>query len=264
MAWQVKQNMTGRAIAVFTLLIVACSLSGVSHAQQQADLILSGPSSLGTVITARDDAGNVVALLVESVKPDPLDTQGELSLYGLRVKLSGDQGWRDLCKPDSSGETGAIPLSGHWDEHGNHVASGEVTFACTSGVLAKCVRWGYKPWKTVDGRSLRGFHQACTRMARADYCGNGIGHTRDGTPINLYDRLGIQQRDPADDMRFEAAWAPQGAVALHRTRWPGTLDKLRRECPQKIKRILTDRIPDQETIGQDYPDALIFNDSLAR
>ena len=52
---------------------------------------------------------------------------------------------------------------------------------CTSGVIGKCVRAGYKPWKTAaDGRPMWDYHQACTRLIRADYCGDGRTHTRDG------------------------------------------------------------------------------------
>ena len=37
--------------------------------------------------------------------------------------------------------------------------------------------------------SLASYHQACTRMARADYCGDGTSHTQDGTWIEYYDKL---------------------------------------------------------------------------
>lgn len=95
---------------------------------------------------------------------------------------------------DAEGVAKALPLVGRWDETGAHIDDGTITFACTNGALAKCARWGYKPWKTFKGKPLRDYHQACTRMVRADYCGNGVGHTQNGTPIDVYDRLGLQQR----------------------------------------------------------------------
>ena len=49
----------------------------------------------------------------------------------------------------------ALPLTGTWDERGAHLETAEFTFGCTSGVLAKCVRWGYRPWLSVGQRSLR-------------------------------------------------------------------------------------------------------------
>ena len=99
---------------------------------------------------------------------------------------------------------------------------------------------GYKPWKTVGGVSLRDHHQTCTRVLRADYCGNGVSHTQDGTLINIWDTLPapgpIQQRAvlPPPGMRFEAGWdtlcdviwtveAPP-EVAIARLLADGTLD----------------------------------------
>ena len=81
-------------------------------------------------------------------------------------------------------------------------ASDEITFACTNGALAKCVRWGYKPWKTVNGVSLADYHQACVHMTPADYCGDGKAHTRDGTLIDIWDRLGVQKREPSLGLRL--------------------------------------------------------------
>jgi ADYC domain-containing protein len=47
------------------------------------------------------------------------------------------------------------------------------------------VRFGYKPWREAAGKPRWDYHQACVRMVRADYAGDGIGHTRDGTLIDL-------------------------------------------------------------------------------
>jgi len=70
------------------------------------------------------------------------------------------------------------------------------------------MRSGYKPWKVVNGQSLWAYHQACTRMMRADYCGDGRPHTREGTPIYIDDRLihNPQEKDqepPDPRMTFE-------------------------------------------------------------
>ena len=95
-------------------------------------------------------------------------------------------------------------------------------FGCTSGVVAKCVRWGYRPWESVNGTALFDYHQACTRMARADYCGDGISQTENGTLIDLYDDLGIQVQAPLDltsPLVFEAAWTPWGAYCIAKDRW---------------------------------------------
>ena len=87
-----------------------------------------------------------------------------------------------------------------------------VTFACEGYALAKCVELGYRPW-LPGGRAL---HQTCTRLIRADYCGDGRSHTEDGVWINVYDGLGIQS--DTEDWTFEAEWSPEGARCLSTTR----------------------------------------------
>src|SRR5262249_37188157 len=70
-----------------------------------------------------------------------------------------------------------------------------VTFACEGYAIYKCISVGYAPWVTFDGHQLADYHQACTRMIRADYCGDGRSWTKDGVWINLYDELSIQNDD---------------------------------------------------------------------
>ena len=53
---------------------------------------------------------------------------------------------------------------------------------------------------------------------RADYCGDGVGHTRNGMPIDIFDRIGIQREEPGPKMSLEAAWGPEGAVCVHHAR----------------------------------------------
>ncbi len=133
-------------------------------------------------------------------------------------------------------------------------------------VLAKCVRWGYKPWKTVQGRSLRDFHQACTRMVRADYCGTGVAHTQEGTQIDVYDQLGIQKRVNNSGMTFEAAWNPNGAVAINRTRFSKTLAQIQQDCPERLRPFQSDIDRDSSKalskLQQYAPKAIVFNDSF--
>jgi hypothetical protein len=62
-------------------------------------------------------------------------------------------------------------------------------------------------------------HQTCTRLARADYCGDGVPHTENGTLIDVFDPAGIQVGvdDPA--LSFEAGWSPDGAVCVSAPRF---------------------------------------------
>jgi hypothetical protein len=59
-------------------------------------------------------------------------------------------------------------------------------------------------------------------MLRADYCGDGSSWTVNGTPINLYDDLGIQADDAA--WAVDAEWTADGAVCTNHIRefQPGT------------------------------------------
>ena len=61
-------------------------------------------------------------------------------------------------------------------------------------------------------------------MVRADYCGDGRGHPRDGMQINVYDRLAIQVADPISSMTFEAAWGADGVVCVHKMRVPDAVE----------------------------------------
>jgi len=72
-------------------------------------------------------------------------------------------------------------------------------------------------------------------MIRADYCGDGTSHTRDGTAINILDRLRIQKAASAPTMSMEALWSPDGAVCIVHARVPGTdIAALERACPTRL------------------------------
>lgn len=110
----------------------------------------------------------------------------------------------------------AMLAQGAWDASGARVAVAPdvVTVACEHGVIAKCALWGYAPWLVGDAA-----HAACTRMARADYCGDGTPWTRDGTWIDITDPAEIQVLAGGADMTFEAGWSAEGAVCVRATRY---------------------------------------------
>jgi len=252
---------------VFHLAVTVSVLgfgSGDSLAENRPGNSLIGTQTSGASLTAYNEQGDRIAIQIQQVEADPHDPDGELNLYTVAVNRESHGRWVNMCAPDNNGEAKAIPLAGYWDRSGDYVASDNVTFACTSGVLAKCVRWGYKPWKDHNGISGRDLHQSCTRMARADYCGNGVTHTRNGTPINVYDGIGIQQRDSLNTMEIEAGWNPEGAVMLNRTRWPDTFEKIRNDCPEKFENIYTAGEYTHQFGAVDYTSALIYNDSIPR
>jgi hypothetical protein len=231
-------------------------------------MTLKGTAVKGAVLTSVDTQGQRLTLKIQDVEPDPKDREGELYLYTVAYQNASVSQWQNLCQPDPEGIAKAISLSGQWDSKGHFKDDGKVTFACTNSVLAKCVRWGYKPWKKIQGRSLREFHQTCTRMVRADYCGTGVAHTQEGTQIDVYDQLGIQKRVKNSGMTFEAAWNPDGAVAISRTRFSKTLAQIQQDCPERLRSLQSknqlDRSSSQSlsTLQQYAPKAIIFNDSF--
>ena len=136
--------------------------------------------------------------------------------YDLDVKVNGV--WQPLCLDNVGDPTDAILMKNAWEPSGERLASppaGVMTFACRGAALAKCVEFGYRPWASAGGVSLADAHQACTRMLRADYCGDGVAHTTNGTPVHVLDQLGIQDVDPNSQYVVEAEWGPNGAVCLN-------------------------------------------------
>ena len=100
---------------------------------------------------------------------------------------------------------------------------------------------------------------------RADDAGRLLrrraGFTRDGTLIDLYDRLGIQKDEPGPGMRFEAGWGKDGATCVARVRIPEnvTLEELARRCPARLADRLGASCTEDEA-GRS-PATLLFNKS---
>jgi hypothetical protein len=217
----------------------------------------------GTVLTMAGGASGTVRIRIDRVVRDSKDTSGGITLYALSRFDEASSDWKPFCKPAPDGTRLALPLNGVWTEDGRHLPDDrrfEIT--CTSGAIGKCVRAGYHPWRAHDdGTSLRDYHQACVRMLRADYCGDGRSATRDGTAIDMYDRLGIQAPEAGADFRFEAAWGPDGAVCVARSRIPelASLKALAEACPDKLRGRVGDVCHEDSdtTLGR----ALVFNRS---
>lgn len=246
--------------------------SNVSFQQQPAQSvtiektgILKGKDLKGAQLDAVDEQGRKLKFKIRDVELDPQDHDNETYLYTVFYLDTSDSKWKNLCEPDAYNVAKAIPLAGSWDETGAYIESSKlITFGCTSGAIAKCVRFGYKPWKNLNGKSLRDFHQACTRMVRADYCGNGKSHTQEGTWIDVYDVLGIQKQTTNSGMVFEAAWGPNGATCINRARLSEPLSEIVKECPKKLKGRINEggRCSTAEKAEQNCPNSLLFNDSL--
>ena len=141
---------------------------------------------------------------------------------------------------------------------------GGFTLTCTSGAVGKCVRWGYRPWEErPGGPPLAALHEACVRMARADYGGDGRPTTRAGTVIHWCDRYGVHPCGEAADapVPFEAAWAADGAACVAHPRIPEnvSLEQLAERYP-RLRSHLGPEACSEEGAMRD-PAALLFNRS---
>jgi hypothetical protein len=140
---------------------------------------------------------------------DPQDRSGTVWLHTLETK-GRDGAWHNFCTAGPYGRRQGFPLAG---------GSEGMELSCTSGAIAKCVRFGYRRWTEADdGASLAPIHAACVRMARADYGGAGRPWTNYGMCIDVYDDDGVQRPDNDPGDVFEAGWGPDGAVCVHHAR----------------------------------------------
>src|SRR5688572_28006344 len=128
-----------------------------------ANVALAGSDFIGATVKQRAETGALFDSTITQVMVDSQDSSGEILLYTLTAVNPQTGTVENLCAPDSNGQRYATPVYGTWDASGTYVQSTtQFMFACTSGVVAKCLRWGYKPWKTHSGTSLAPYLQACT------------------------------------------------------------------------------------------------------
>ncbi|WP_299391607.1 ADYC domain-containing protein [Pelagibius sp.] len=208
----------------------------------QADgSVLAGAELAGRTLSFDLPGGQAVRLRIDTVIRDPQDPRGEILLYRFLREDPADGVWRPLCPPAPDGLPVGFALRGAWDAGGRYRSGADdITLVCASGAIGKCLRMGYRLWgEAADGTPLHLFHQACTRAMRADYCGDGTSHTRDGTPIRIGDRLGLLDAAEAPDAVFEGLWGPDGALCLARPRLADaeSLEDLVAACPRLEGRI---------------------------
>ena len=201
----------------------------------------------------------ITAITAENPVYDPKNT-GNTFLYTLDQIVSNAVTPTAACGVDHDNLRPAIPLADTWDDSGSRVASTSLfTFGCTTGAIAKCYRWGYRPWVTSYG-DLKTMHEVCTRLARADYCGDGMSHTMDGTEINVWDNLPspgpIQAHGTTPPgMSFEAGWNQNGAICLSHARWGINGTVVTAACPDKLRppananATVCDDVPAADAVG---------------
>ena len=130
-------------------------------------------------------------LLIESAVRPPGSAH---TLYFLRYRPGTTGDFTDYyCGRNLNGPPiGAVPLRGYYTRSRYHENADTITFGCDGSVVKKCIWWGYLPGDTGPSPNPNvpndwDYHQACTRMANADYCATGESSTRELTPILIRD-----------------------------------------------------------------------------
>lgn len=179
---------------------------------------------IGAVLDVRFE-GRPVKLRIAAVEADPADKSGTVWLHTFEGRRS-DGSWQNVCDAGPDGRRQGFVLKAR---------DNSLEFACSAGAIAKCVRFGYRPWADgTDGASLAPEHAACVRMLRGDYGGSGRPFTNNGMTVDIYDPQGIQVSDADATLAFEAGWSPDGAVCVHHARVKAnvTLAELESQFPR--------------------------------
>jgi hypothetical protein len=188
------------------------SLNGISlNGISLNGISLNGTDFIGAHMKAELSNGDSMELRIDDIAP-LADANSDVLAYA--VSASVDDGWVPLCGYDTDGSVKrALAVPGTWNlANGAWSDAGAAfSFACRKASVAKCVELGYKSWLGY------GDHQhACVRMLRADYCGDGVSHTINGTPINLYDNAGVQA--DTESWPVDAEWNADGALCVNHNR----------------------------------------------
>jgi hypothetical protein len=254
-----------RASTLLAVLIGAAT--PISHAQAQLRVdgtefvlmtldgrTLRSADLVGATLKVHVDQ-HEIEIEIRSVEEDRAAVGGRVVLH--RFVARGANGNSvELCTPDAQGRRLGFPVP---DGRGNF----ELT--CTSGAIGKCIRWGYRPWEErPGGPPMRALHRSCIHMARADYGGDGLSSTRDGTLIDIADRFGIRSFHRDLPMTFEAAWSVDGAVCVARPRIAdkASLPELAENYP-RLAGHLGPEACSEGSVANDH-EALVLNRSYAR
>ena len=107
----------------------------------------------GRVLRSLDLAGIVLDLrsgLRQRIDAVERGKGQEASLWFYTFSVQQTDGtWSNLCLPGPDGRQAALPIPGRLAEEGLVLSDGPEDFqlSCTAGALAKCLRYGYRPWE---------------------------------------------------------------------------------------------------------------------
>jgi hypothetical protein len=276
-----------QTLEVQTLEVQTLEVEGTRFKITLADgRVLRSPDLIGANLLI-DQGNRTLRVRLDGIETDPDDKRAEVAdadriwLHSLSVEAP-DGSREPLCQAGPDGRRQAIPVRGRFSVIDGRFGGGEAgafELACTGGAMGKCIRFGYHPWQTRAWPALALYRQAvneraaneralqqqtdpsspsyltlynaCLRMVRADYGGDGSGTTRNGMRIELYDARGIEV--PVNDprMAFEAGWTDAGAVCVNHprvaenvtladiaARWPRLAGKTGAICTEEFARSL--------------------------
>lgn len=189
-------------------------IEGTEFQAKQGSFLHTGSAFRGAWFFGTLGDGRRVKLRVADMRAAAAPNS-DLTEYWVEYR-DDDNVWHPLCRDDTGAAVWAYPVKGTYDFRRGVPTGGQhfddparFTFACGGGAIQKCINLGYRPWATRNGVSLAAYHQACTRLLRADYCGDGTPYTQNGNRVNLYDTVGVQQ--DTENWFFEADWDERGA-----------------------------------------------------
>ena len=219
---------------------------------EDTSITVSGADLNSATMEGETESGDGVSLKVDQVFWSPT-----ASRYLYNVKYYDEDGnWQWLCGEDTFGNPiAAMPLMKAWYLNTGNEWEDLTRFSlsCVNAALGKCDLWGYKLGNVnrnesynseIRSRDLAVLHQTCQRLVRADYCGNGTPHTRNGTSVDVYDAYGIQTPDNLGTQSLEADWRPDGAHCIRHSRWTtadstvtggqSDIDYVQATCPSRL------------------------------
>jgi ADYC domain len=210
-------SLAGATLSTVGVTGIAANLSVLTAGSSTAPPLTTA-SVVGSTWTGTASNAAVVKLRIDRALQG---TAPDTELWFYAVSYQTQAGWSPLCGLDTAGQPiRAMPVAGIWssvfgDSASYGASSQRFTFACRTKTIGKCIELGYKPYKGYANQLA-----SCVRMLRGDYCGSGYAHTVDGTTINLYDHVGVQNDTAA--WPVEAEWTPSGAHcvnSLNAARW---------------------------------------------
>lgn len=223
-------SLNGTVLNGFSLNGTALSgvaLSGGRFSATQGTTLVAGTALSGTVMDVAVTPSAGALPVPYTLKIDSItlaEGTQDVYLYSVSYKEAGSLSWQSACVDSAGNPVLAVLLANHWDSQtGARIDDPSTfTFACVNAALGKCVLWGYRPWATAtrcEGStcstvSLADYHQACTRLVRADYCGSGVPYTVDGTLIDIFDDLTPPIQARAAAWGLEARWTPSRASCM--------------------------------------------------